>query len=79
MFHRFTSRNNMRYIVTATRCPDDKQGHSLENAHALKSDFSVSLTHVFQREQLSVEESIEILQVDSVIGQVPSDACVRPR
>jgi hypothetical protein len=69
----------MRYIVTATRCPDDKQGHSLENAHALKSDFSVSLTHVFHREQLTVEESSQILQVDAVVGQVPSDACARPR
>jgi hypothetical protein len=58
----------MRYIVTATRCPDDKQRHSLEKAHALKTDFPVSLTHVFHREQLTVEKSIQIVQVDAVVG-----------
>ena len=79
MFHRFTSRNNMGYVVTATRCPDDKQRHSLEKAHALESDFPVSLTQVFHREQLTVEKSIQIVQVDAVIGQVSSDACARPR
>jgi len=69
----------MGYVITATRCPDDKQRHSLEKAYALKSDFPVSLTHVFHREQLTVEKSIQIVQVDAVIGQVPSDACARPR
>jgi hypothetical protein len=58
----------MRYVVTATRCPDDKQRYSLEKSYTLKSDFSVSLTHVFHREQLTVEESIQIVQVDAVVG-----------
>ena len=51
----------MRDIVSATRCPDDEQRHPFKNTDTLKSHFSVSLAHIFQREQLTVEEAVQIV------------------
>ncbi len=48
-------------IVAATGCPDDEQWHPLKDTYALKSDFSVRLTHIFHREQITVEEAVQII------------------
>ena len=68
----------MRDIVSATRCPDDEQRHPFKNTDALKSDFSVSLTHIFHREQLTVEKPVQIVQVDAVVSQIPETLVLVP-
>jgi hypothetical protein len=69
MFHRFTSRNDVRDIVPATRRPDDEQRQPLKDTYALESNLTVRLTQVFHREQLTVEETIQVFQVNAVIGR----------
>lgn len=65
-------------IVATARCPDDKQRHAFEDSYALEPSFSIARARIFQREQLAVEETVQILKVNAVVRQIPETFVLVP-
>ena len=57
-------------ILFATRCPNNNQRNTIENANALISILAVGAALILSGEQISIEEPFQVREIDAVIFDI---------